>query len=87
MDELSEEDKVVVARARKIQRFLSQPFYMSEVFSGKPGRFVELSETIEGFNSLLKGEGDHYPEAAFYMVGNLKEAYEQGKELAAKAGE
>lgn len=87
MDELSEEDKLVVARARKIQRFLSQPFYMSEVFSGKPGKFVELSDTIDGFAALLKGDGDQYPEAAFYMVGDLKEAYEQGKAIAAKAGE
>jgi len=87
MDELSEEDKLVVARARKIQRFLSQPFFMSEIFSGKPGRFVELNETIEGFQALLNGEGDPYPENAFYMVGNLKEAFEQGKALAAEAAE
>jgi ATP synthase F1 beta subunit len=83
MDELSEEDKLTVARARKVQKFLSQPFHMSEVFSGKPGRFVELQDTIEGFISLLKGEGDEYPEAGFYMVGNLKEAFEQGKKMAA----
>lgn len=85
MDELSEEDKVTVARARKIQRFLSQPFYMSEIFSGKPGKFVELNDTIEGFEALLNGEGDAYPEAAFYMVGHLKEAFEQGKQMAAEA--
>ena len=82
MDELSEEDKVTVSRARKIQKYLSQPFFMSEVFSGKPGKFVELSETIEGFGALLEGSGDDYPEAAFYMTGNLKEAFEQGKKLA-----
>ena len=85
MDELSEEDKLTVARARKIQRFLSQPFFMSEVFSGKPGKFVALNETISGFNALLSGEGDMYPEAAFYMVGNLEEAFEQGKKLARDA--
>ena len=82
MDELSEEDKLTVARARKIQRFLSQPFHMSEVFSGKPGKFVELNETIEGFGSLLEGAGDEYPEGAFYMTGNLKEAFEQGRKMA-----
>lgn len=85
MDELSEEDKLTVARARKIQRFLSQPFYMSEVFSGKPGKFVELNQTIEGFQALLQGEGDLYPEAAFYMVGNLKEAFENGQRMAREA--
>jgi ATP synthase F1 beta subunit len=85
MDELSEEDKLTVARARKVQRFLSQPFYMSEVFSGKPGKFVELNQTIEGFQALLQGEGDLYPEAAFYMVGNLKEAFENGQRMAREA--
>merc|ERR1719310_1994037 len=67
MDELSEEDRLTVARARKIERFLSQPFYMSEVFSGKPGKFVEIGETIEGFGSLLEGAGDEFPENSFYM--------------------
>jgi F0F1-type ATP synthase beta subunit len=76
MDDLSEEDKLTVARARKIERFLSQPFFMSEVFSGKPGKLVELSETIEGFGSLLEGGGDEFPENSFYMTGSLKEAYE-----------
>ena len=85
MDELSEEDKLTVARARKVQRFLSQPFYMSEIFSGKPGKFVELNQTIEGFQALLQGEGDLYPEAAFYMVGNLKEAFENGQRMAKEA--
>jgi len=85
MDELSEEDKLTVSRARKIQRFLSQPFYMSEIFSGKPGKFVELSETIEGFTALLEGAGDEYPEGAFYMTGNLKEAFEQGRKMAEAA--
>merc|ERR1711934_541593 len=83
MDELSEEDRLTVARARKIEKFLSQPFYMSEVFSNMPGRFAELSETIEGFQSLLEGAGDDYPEQAFYMVGGLKEAIEKGRKMEA----
>jgi F0F1-type ATP synthase beta subunit len=83
MDELSEEDKLVVARARKIQRFLSQPFHVAEIFSGKPGQFCSLEDSIAGFNSLLKGEGDDYPEGAFYMVGNLEGAFDQAKKLAA----
>lgn len=81
MDELSEEDRLTVARARKIERFLSQPFQMAEMFSGMPGRFTELSETIEGFGSLLEGAGDEYPEASFYMVGGLKEAFEKGSKM------
>lgn len=81
MDELSEEDKLTVARARKVQRFLSQPFHMSEVFTGNPGRFVELAETIEGFIALLDGQGDEFPENSFYMTGNLKEAFEKGKKM------
>ena len=85
MDELSEEDKLTVSRARKIQRFLSQPFFMSEVFSGKPGKFVPLNETIDGFSALLSGAGDEYPESAFYMVGNLEEAFENGRKLAAES--
>jgi F-type H+-transporting ATPase subunit beta len=87
MDDLSEEDKLTVARARKIQRFLSQPFYMSEVFTGNPGTFVGLAETIEGFQSLLAGAGDEYPENAFYMTGNLQSAFEKGRMLAAAAAE
>ena len=74
MDDLSEEDKLTVARARKIQRFLSQPFHMSEVFSGKKGLFVDLQDSIDGFHELLNGAGDDYPENAFYMTGNLKMA-------------
>jgi ATP synthase F1 beta subunit len=85
MDELSEEDKLTVARARKVQRFLSQPFFMSEVFSGTPGKLVELPETIEGFSALLEGQGDEYPENSFYMVGNLKEAFEKGRKIAEMA--
>lgn len=82
MDELSEEDKQIVSRARKVQRFLSQPFKMSEVFSGTPGKLVKLEESISGFSALLEGAGDEYPENAFYMVGNLDEALEKGRKLA-----
>ena len=87
MDDLSEDDKLTVARARKVQRFLSQPFYMSEVFSGKKGLFVELGDTIEGFSELLNGGGDEYPENAFYMTGNLKLAFEQGKRIAMESAD
>ena len=82
MDELSVEDKLTVARARKVQRFLSQPFFMSEVFSGRPGKFVSIKETVDGFGALLDGEGDDYPEAAFYMTGTLEEALETGARMA-----
>merc|ERR1712029_924723 len=82
MDDLSEEDKLTVARARKVQRFLSQPFHMSEVFSGKKGLFVDLQDSIDGFGELLQGAGDDYPENAFYMTGNLKLAFEQAKKIA-----
>jgi F0F1-type ATP synthase beta subunit len=85
MDELSEEDKMTVARARKVQKFLSQPFFMSEVFTGTPGKFVNLNESITGFKALIEGEGDEYPEAAFYMVGNLEQAFEEGRKLASEA--
>jgi len=85
MDELSEEDKLTVARARKVQRFLSQPFFMSEVFSGRKGKFVQLSDTIAGFRALLDGDGDDYPEGSFYMVGTLDEAFEEAKRMAAQA--
>lgn len=84
MDELNEEDQLTVARARKVVKFLSQPFYMSEQFSGKPGRLVDLNETIEGFGALLQGAGDDYPEACFYMMGDLKEALEKGRQMAAE---
>ncbi|GHT98584.1 ATP synthase subunit beta [Alphaproteobacteria bacterium] len=77
MDELSEEDKIVVARARKIQRFLSQPFHVAEVFTGMPGKFVSLADTIKGFNAIIAGECDHLPEMAFYMVGTIEEVYEK----------
>jgi ATP synthase F1 beta subunit len=87
MDDLSEEDKMTVARARKVQKFLSQPFFMSEIFSGIPGKFVDLADTVEGFGSLLEGAGDDQPEAAFYMTGTIKEAFEKGRMLAARAGQ
>jgi F-type H+-transporting ATPase subunit beta len=85
MDELNEEDKLAVARARKIERFLSQPFHVAEVFTGSPGKFVELADTIRGFKGLCDGVYDHLPEAAFYMVGTIEEAVEKGKKLAAEA--
>src|SRR5512139_3543120 len=85
MDELSEEDKLAVARARKIERFLSQPFHVAEVFTGSPGKFVDLADTIKGFRGLCEGKYDHLPEAAFYMVGTIEEAVEKGKKLAAEA--
>jgi F-type H+-transporting ATPase subunit beta len=85
MDELSEEDKLTVARARKVERFLSQPFFVAEVFTGSPGKFVDLADTIKGFKDLCQGKYDHLPEAAFYMVGTIEEAVEKGKKLAAEA--
>ncbi|MGC1541557.1 MAG: F0F1 ATP synthase subunit beta, partial [Xanthobacteraceae bacterium] len=85
MDELSEEDKLTVARARKIERFLSQPFFVAEVFTGSPGKLVDLQDTIKGFRDLVDGKYDHLPEAAFYMVGTIEEAVEKGKKLAAEA--
>jgi F-type H+-transporting ATPase subunit beta len=85
MDELSEEDKLTVARARKIERFLSQPFHVAEVFTGSPGKLVDLQDTIKGFKGLIEGKYDHLPEAAFYMVGTIEEAVEKGKKLAAEA--
>ena len=81
MDELSEDDKLVVDRARKIQKFLSQPFHVAEVFTGSPGVFVSLQETIKGFKGLVEGEYDNIPEAAFYMVGTIEEAIEKSKKL------
>ncbi|MGV2480175.1 UNVERIFIED_CONTAM: F0F1 ATP synthase subunit beta, partial [Salmonella enterica subsp. enterica serovar Weltevreden] len=81
MDELSEDDKRVVARARKIQRFLSQPFHVAEIFTGSPGKYVSLKETIRGFRGLVDGEFDHLPEQAFYMVGGIEEAFEKAKTL------
>jgi len=85
MDELSEEDKITVARARKIERFLSQPFHVAEVFTGSPGVFVNLADTIKGFKGLCNGDYDHLPEAAFYMVGTIEEAVAKAEKLAAEA--
>ncbi|MDA9615953.1 F0F1 ATP synthase subunit beta [Candidatus Pelagibacter sp.] len=85
MDELSEEDKLTVARARKIQRFLSQPFFVAEVFTGSPGKLVDLESTIKGFAAICKGEYDHLPEAAFYMVGTIEEAVEKAEKMAKDA--
>jgi F-type H+/Na+-transporting ATPase subunit beta len=85
MDELSEEDKITVARARKIERFLSQPFHVAEVFTGSPGKFVDLADTIKGFKGLCEGEYDHLPEQAFYMVGTIEEAVAKAEKLAAEA--
>ena len=82
MDELSEEDKLTVARARKIQRFLSQPFFVAEVFTGSPGKLVDLDSTIKGFDAICKGEYDHLPESAFYMVGGVEEVIEKADKLA-----
>ncbi|MEM8686159.1 MAG: F0F1 ATP synthase subunit beta [Pseudomonadota bacterium] len=85
MDELSEDDKLAVARARKIERFLSQPFFVAEVFTGSPGKLVDLADTIKGFKGLVDGDYDHLPEAAFYMVGSIEEAMEKAEALAAEA--
>ena len=81
MDELSEDDKLVVSRARKIQRFLSQPFHVAEVFTGSPGKYVSLKDTIKGFKMIVSGELDSLPEQAFYMVGGIDEAIEKAKKL------
>ncbi|MFT4256654.1 MAG: F0F1 ATP synthase subunit beta, partial [Pseudoxanthomonas sp.] len=83
MDELSEEDKQAVSRARKIERFFSQPFHVAEVFTGSPGKYVPLKETIRGFKGIVDGEYDHLPEQAFYMVGSIDEAVEKAKKIAA----
>jgi F-type H+-transporting ATPase subunit beta len=85
MDELSEEDKLTVARARKIERFLSQPFHVAEIFTGSPGKLVSLADTIKGFKGLVEGKYDHLPEAAFYMVGTIEEAMEKAQRLAKEA--
>jgi F-type H+-transporting ATPase subunit beta len=85
MDELSEEDKLTVARARKVERFMSQPFHVAEAFTGTPGVFVQLEDTIKGFKGLVNGEYDHLPEAAFYMVGTIDDAVKKAQKLAAAA--
>jgi F-type H+-transporting ATPase subunit beta len=81
MEELSEEDKLTVARARRIQRFLSQPMFVSEVFTGRPGKYVPLKETVRGFKEILEGKHDNLPEQAFFMVGSIDEAVEAAKKL------
>jgi F-type H+-transporting ATPase subunit beta len=81
MDELSEEDKQTVSRARKIQRYLSQPFFVAEVFTGSPGKYVSLKDTIAGFKGILAGEYDDMPEQAFYMVGGIEEAVEKAAKM------
>jgi F-type H+-transporting ATPase subunit beta len=85
MEELSEDDKLTVARARKIQRFLSQPFFVAEVFTGSPGKLVSVEDTIKGFKGIVEGDYDHLPEGAFYMVGNIEEAVEKAKKMAAES--
>jgi F-type H+-transporting ATPase subunit beta len=81
LDELSEEDRLIVARARKIERFLSQPFFVAEVFTGSPGKYVSLAESIDGFTKIFAGELDELPEQAFYLVGNINEAIQKGASL------
>jgi F-type H+-transporting ATPase subunit beta len=85
MDELSEEDKLVVSRARRVQRFLSQPFFVAQQFTGLEGKFVSIEDTIKGFNMILEGKVDEYPEAAFNLVGTIEEAIEKGKKILAEA--
>ena len=81
MDELSDEDKLAVARARKVQRFMSQPFTVAEVFTGSPGKYVSLKDSINAFKGIVSGEYDHLPEQAFYMVGSIDEAVEKAKTM------
>jgi F-type H+/Na+-transporting ATPase subunit beta len=85
MDELSEKDKLVVHRARRVQRFLSQPFHVAEQFTGTPGVWVSIEDTIKGFNMIMNGDVDNYPEAAFHMVGTIEEAIAKGEKLIAQA--
>jgi len=85
MDELSEDDKLIVARARKIQRFLSQPFFVAEQFTNSPGKFVQLKDTIRSFKAIVEGEYDHLPEQAFYMVGAIEEVVAKAQKMAADA--
>ena len=84
MDELSEEDKQIVSRARKIQRFLSQPFFVAEIFTNAPGQYVPLKDTIAGFKGIIEGDYDHIPEQAFYMVGTIDQAVEKAEKLKSK---
>ncbi|MDM7919573.1 MAG: F0F1 ATP synthase subunit beta, partial [Methanosarcina sp.] len=82
MDELSDEDKITVARARRIQRFLSQPFHVAEVFTGTKGKYVPVKETVKGFMEIIEGKHDDLPESAFYMVGGIEEAREKAEKMA-----
>ena len=84
MDELSDEDKMTVARARRIQRFLSQPFHVAETFTGTPGAYVTVAETVKGFKEIIEGKHDDLPEAAFYMVGGIEQAQEKAEQMASK---
>ena len=84
LEELSEDDQLTVARARKIQRFLSQPFFVAETFTGTPGKYVSIQETVRGFQEILDGQHDNLPEQAFYMAGTIDEAVEKGKQLASE---
>ena len=81
MDELSEEDKLVVSRARKVQRFLSQPFFVAEQFTGMPGKYVDIKDTVRGFREIIDGKHDEIPEQAFYLVGTIEDALEKAKRL------
>ena len=81
LDELAEEDRLIVSRARKVERFLSQPFFVAEVFTGSPGKYVKLEDTIKGFKAILAGEMDDLPEQAFYLVGDIAEARAKGEKL------
>jgi F-type H+-transporting ATPase subunit beta len=85
IDELSEDDKLTVARARKIQKFLSQPFYVAEPFTGQPGRYVKLEDTIRSFKTIVEGKCDHIPEQAFYMVGTVDEVFERAEKMGVAA--
>jgi F-type H+-transporting ATPase subunit beta len=85
MDELSDEDKLIVARARKIQRFLSQPFHVAEAFTGRKGKYVPVAETVKGFKEIIEGKHDDLPEAAFYYVGSIDEAREQSEKMSAQS--
>ncbi|HRZ20322.1 MAG TPA: F0F1 ATP synthase subunit beta, partial [Bacteroidales bacterium] len=87
MDELSDEDKLIVHRARRVQRFLSQPFFVAEAFTGRAGVFVPIEDTIKGFNMIMDGEVDQYPEAAFHMVGTIEDAIEAGKKILEESGQ
>ena len=87
MDELSDEDKLVVSRALRVQRFLSQPFFVAEQFTGAPGKYVKIEDTVKGVKAIIDGEYDHLPEGAFYMVGDINEAIAKGEKMLAESAE